>query len=89
MRVKKFTNIFNKININDVIQQLNIFFISFQRETIFEYFTRLFNNLNIVQNFFDIDKTQINCVIVLLLMMNNRRFKVFNFTNHIVDEFVL
>ena len=50
---------------------------------------RLFNNLNIVQNFFDIDKTQINCVIVLLLMINDQCFKIFNFTNHIVDEFVL
>ena len=48
MRVKKFTNIFNKIDIDDVIRQLNISFISFQRKTIFEYFTRFFNNLNIV-----------------------------------------
>ena len=32
---------------------------------------------------------QINCVIALLLMMNDRRFKMFNFTNHIVNEFVL
>ena len=28
-------------------------------------------------------------MIALLLMMNDRRFKIFNFTNHIVDEFVL
>ena len=28
-------------------------------------------------------------MIILLLMMNDRRFKMFNFTNHIVDEFVL
>ena len=28
-------------------------------------------------------------MIALLLMMNNQRFKMFNFTNHIVDEFVL
>ena len=48
MRVKKFTNIFNEIDIDDVIRQLNISFTSSQRETIFEYFTRLFNDLNIV-----------------------------------------
>ena len=89
MCVKKFINIFNEIDINDVIRQLNISFTNFQCETIFEYFTRFFNNLNIVQDFFNIDKTQINCVIILLLMMNNRRFKMFNFTNYIVDEFVL
>ena len=89
MCVKKFINIFNEINIDDVIQQLNIFFINFQRETIFEYFTRFFNDLNIVQDFFDIDKTQINCVIALLLMINDRRFKMLNFINYIVDEFVL
>ena len=89
MRVKKFINIFNKINIDDVIRQLNILFTSFQCKTIFEYFTRLFNNLNIVQDFFDIDKTQINCVIALLLMMNDQRFEMFNFINYIVDEFVL
>ena len=28
-------------------------------------------------------------MIALLLMMNDRRFKMFNFTNYIVDEFVL
>ena len=28
-------------------------------------------------------------MIALLLMMNDRRFKMFNFMNHIVDEFVL
>ena len=28
-------------------------------------------------------------MIALLLMMNDRHFKVLNFTNHIVDEFVL
>ena len=28
-------------------------------------------------------------MIVLLLMMNNRYFKIFNFINHIIDEFVL
>ena len=48
MRVKKFTNIFNEIDIDDIIQQLNISFTNSQRKTIFEYFTRFFNNLNII-----------------------------------------
>ena len=28
-------------------------------------------------------------MIALLLMMNDQRFKMFNFTNHIINEFVL
>ena len=32
---------------------------------------------------------QINYVIVLLLLINDQRFKIFNFMNYIIDEFVL
>ena len=71
MRVENFINIFNELDIDDVIRQLNILYTNSQFKTIFEYFTQFFNDIDIVQKDFNIDKTQINYVITLLLMMND------------------
>ncbi len=56
---------------------------------IMQYLQNLFNNFDLIKRLFEIEKTLMNVIIIMLLLKLSKKVKVLSLFNNIVDTFIL
>ncbi len=56
---------------------------------IMQYFQNLFNNFDLIKKLFEIEKTLMNVIIIMLLLKLSKKVKMLSLFNNTVDTFIL